>query len=86
MGSERFLVKHMSLLHNDSRNGHTGSRPTHNSRIERFWRECSTMVKDYFLEQFRNLEFFGILKTTEIFDIWLLYLVHMKEMNKKEKY
>ena len=55
----------------------------YDSTIEGFWREHNTMFKYHFLEQFRNFKFMGILKTTKNFDIWLLHVVHMQEINNK---
>ena len=63
MGSENMmLAKCVIFLRSTSFNGRTGGRFTHNTRTEYFWRECNTTVKDYFLEKFENLEFFGSFK------------------------
>ena len=66
MGSEnRPLAKHVILLRNGSHYSYTSIRSTHKTRVNHFWRKHNTTVKDHFLEHFKNLEFLGILKTTE---------------------
>ena len=68
----RSLSNYMKSLRSTSHNGCAGSGPDHDTIIERFWREHSTMVKDHLVEKIRNLDYFGMLKTTERFDIWTL--------------
>ena len=54
-----------------------GQLATQESNI--FWREHSAAVK-YHLKN-RNLEYLGVLKETENFDIFALYLAHIKSTN-----
>ena len=78
MGAENTLLANdMILLRNASHNDRIGGRSSHNTRFDSFWRS--------FLKQLRNLEYLGMLKTTEIFYIFLLYLVCMKAMSRRIK-
>ena len=82
MGStNRLLAKLTMLLYVASHHGHMGSRPAHDTRTESFWSEQKTMIKDHFLEQFRNLEHLRMPNTTNFFDIRSLHLVFIKATN-----
>ena len=49
MGVENILLpKHMILLCKPVHNGHISGRSTHNTRIEYFWPDHNTAVKDNF--------------------------------------
>ena len=49
MGVENaLLAKHVTLSRNSEHNSCFGGRSTHNSRIERFWREHDTTFKNHF--------------------------------------
>ena len=51
MGVEnKILAKHMILMRNSTHNGFIGARYVYNTRIDRFWREHNTTVKDHVLE------------------------------------
>ena len=73
----------MKSLRYPAHNGCIGGRFTNSTRIESFWRKHNTNVKDYFLEQFKNLEWLENFKTTIFFYIWLSHFACMKAINQK---
>ena len=83
-GSEnRLIAKHMMILRGSDMNGFIGGRSTHNTRIERLWREYNNNVMDKFSQQFKHLEQIGILDRNNNIDIWALHKVYMQEIQNK---
>ena len=82
-GSEnRLIAKHMIILRGTETRGFIGGRSTHNTRIERLWREYNNNAMDHYLATFTNLEELGILNRHDNIDIWTLHKVFLPKIQK----
>ena len=63
--------------------GFIGGRSTHNTRIERLWREHNNNVMDHFLAIFSKLEEIGMLNRHDNIDVWTLHKVFLSKIQQK---
>ena len=77
-GSENMLIiKHVSILRNYKFRGFISVKSRCKTRIEILWRECKTIVMDYFNKEFTILELLGSLNTSDEIELSMLCFVCM---------
>ena len=77
------IAKHMIAIRGDNIRGFIGGKSSHNTRIERFWKEYNTNVMKTFFDEFTNLEHLGYLDRTDNKDLWVLHKVFLPIINEK---
>ena len=60
-----------------------GGKSNRSTRIERFWRDCSTNVKKLCFAEFKNLEDLGCLDSHRNDGLWILHGDHLPSTNER---
>ena len=79
----KMIAKHMIAIRGENMKGFLGGKSTHNTRIERFWREYNKNVMIKFYDEFIELEQLGFLDRTNNNDLWVLHKVYLPVINQK---
>lgn len=73
----------MTMLRGPQISGYIGGKSTHNTRIERMWRECNNDAMDSFRLTFKFLEELGMLNHHDNIDMWSLHRARTSLMQKE---